>query len=67
VCYNNYRKKEREVLTMRETIYIGGNAYTIRFYNGTHIVERNGEVVFEGWYEKCRAFVKECEVAYLEG
>lgn len=51
---------------MRETHYIGCDTYTIRFYNGTHRVERNGELVFEGWYEKCRAFVKDREVEELE-
>ena len=28
--------------------------------------DREGEVIFEGWYEKCRAFLKDLEVAELE-
>ena len=51
---------------MRETHYINGKTYTLRFYNGTHIVECEGRVAFEGWYEKCRAFLKDLEVAELE-
>ena len=51
---------------MRETHYINGKTYTLRFYNGIHRVECEGRVVFEGWYEKCRAFLKDLEVAYLE-
>ena len=51
---------------MRETYYINGTAYLLRWSNGTHRVEREGEVIFEGWYEKCRAFLKDLEVAELE-
>ena len=51
---------------MKETTYINGNTYTIRFYNGIHIVERNGVKVFEGWYESCKEFVEDCETSYLE-
>ena len=51
---------------MKETTYINGNTYTIRFYNGIHIGERNGVKVFEGWYERCKEFVKDCETSYLE-
>ena len=51
---------------MRETHYINGKTYTLRFYNGTHRVECEGKVVFEGWYEKCRAFLKDLEVTHLE-
>jgi hypothetical protein len=51
---------------MRETHYINGKTYTLRFYNGTHRVECEGRVAFEGWYEKCRAFLKDLEVAELE-
>ena len=51
---------------MRETYYINGTAYLLRWSNGTHLVEREGKVIFEGWYEKCRAFLKDLEVAALE-
>ena len=51
---------------MRETRYINGEAYTIRFFNGIHIVECNGQQLFEGWYERCKAFVDNIEIAYLE-
>ena len=51
---------------MRETYYINGVAYILRYYRGTHEVLREGKVVFEGWYEKCRAFLKDLEVASLE-
>ena len=61
----NTEIKER-VIKMKETTYINGNTYTIRFYNGIHIVERNGVKVFEGWYERCKKFVEDCETSYLE-
>ncbi len=51
---------------MRETRYINGKAFTIRFCNGIHIVECDGNKVFEGWYEKCVAFVNDYETSYLE-
>ena len=51
---------------MRETYYIGDKTYILRFYNGTFIVECEGRVAFEGWYEKCRAFLKDLEVFELE-
>ena len=51
---------------MRETYYINGKTYVLRFYNGIHRVECEGRVAFEGWYEKCRAFLKDLEVAYIE-
>ena len=51
---------------MRETHYINGTAYVLRFFNGTHRVECEGKMLFEGWYEKCRAFLKDLEVASLE-
>lgn len=51
---------------MRETRYINGKAYTIRFYNGIHIVECEGRKIFEGWYERCRDFVDDLETSYLE-
>jgi hypothetical protein len=51
---------------MRETRYINGKAYTIRFSNGIHIVECDGQKVFEGWYERCRAYVDNAEIAHLE-
>ncbi len=53
-------------MTLTEMTYIGCDAYKICFRNGIHRVEKNGELVFEGWYEKCRAYVKEREIAYLE-
>ena len=64
--YNNYRKLRKEVITMRETYYINGKTYVLRFYNGIHRVECEGRVAFEGWYEKCRAFLKDLEVAHIE-
>ena len=51
---------------MREIHYIGYKTYILRFYNGTHRVECEGKVLFEGWYEKCRAYLKDLEVAALE-
>jgi hypothetical protein len=51
---------------MKEVYYINGKTYTLRFYNGTHRVEYEGRVAFEGWHEKCKAFLKDIEVAYLE-
>jgi hypothetical protein len=51
---------------MRETRYINGKTYTIRFCNGIHIVECDGQQVFEGWYERCRAYVDNAEIAHLE-
>ena len=51
---------------MRETYYINGVAYILRYHRGTHEVLCEGKVLFEGWYEKCRAFLKDLEVAYLE-
>lgn len=51
---------------MSETFYIGGEAYVLRYYCGTHEVLCDGEVLFTGWYEKCRAFLKDLEVASLE-
>ena len=53
-------------MKLTETFFIGGEAYTLRYYNGTHEVILNGSVVFTGWYEKCRAFLKDREVAHLE-
>ena len=53
-------------MKLTETFYIGGEAYALRYYNGTHEVILNGSVVFTGWYEKCRAFLKDREVAHLE-
>lgn len=51
---------------MKETTYINGKAYTIRFYNGIYIVERNGVKIFEGCYERCKEFVEDWETSYLE-
>lgn len=51
---------------MAETFYIGESTYRIRFREGIHQVVRDNRVVFEGWYEKCRAFVREAEIAYRE-
>lgn len=51
---------------MHETYYINGEAYVLRFRNGTHEVARGNEIVFRGWYEKCRAFLRDLEVAALE-
>lgn len=53
-------------MKLTETFYIGGETYTLRYHNGTHEVLLNGSVVFTGWYEKCRAFLKDREVAFLE-
>lgn len=60
------KDNEREVITMRETRYINGKAYTIRFCNGIHIVECDGQKVFEGWYERCKEYVDDAETSYLE-
>lgn len=51
---------------MRETRYINGKAYTIRFYNGIHIVECEDRKIFEGWYERCRDFIDDLETSYFE-
>ncbi len=58
---------------MTEIYYIGNTTYLLRFRNGTHEVvecdnfdENNRKVVFSGWYEKCRAFLNDLEVAHLE-
>lgn len=54
-------------MRLTEIFFIGDNTYTLRFRNGIHQVVLNGEeVVFEGWYEKCRAFLKDKENWYLE-
>lgn len=51
---------------MKEVYYINGKAYILRFYNGIHCIECEGRIVFEGWYEKCKAVLKDIEVAHLE-
>ena len=52
---------------MFENCYIGNEEYIIRFRNGTHeVLDENGKVVFTGWYEKCKAFLNDLWVAYLE-
>lgn len=56
----------RAELTMKEVYYINGKTYILRFYNGTHRVECEGRIAFEGWYEKCKAFLEDLEIFELE-
>lgn len=55
---------------MLDIFHIGNTTYGIRFRNGTcEVVECEGDsrkVVFTGWYEKCRAWVKEADISYRE-
>lgn len=55
---------------MIDIFHIGNMSYGIRFRNGTcEVVEFDDDsckVVFTGWYEKCRAWVKEANIAYRE-
>lgn len=68
-------------MTLTETYFIGGTTYLLRFGCGNfEVVECDDfyesdwsnidmsyrKVVFVGHLEKCKAFIKELEIAYLE-
>ena len=59
--------------SLTEAFYIGSTTYLLRFRNGIHEIvecddfnEDNRKIIFSGHYEKCRAYLENLEVAYLE-
>ena len=60
-------------MSLTEAFYIDGTTYLLHYFSGTHEIiecddfdENNRRVVFSGHYEKCRAFLEELEITYLE-